>query len=52
MVEGHEIELILAALLAISEVLALSPLRSNSVFQLVKSILGAIELKKDDKKDE
>ena len=50
--EDFPLELVLAALLAVSELLAVSPLKSNSLFQLVKSILGAIELKKDDKKDE
>ena len=50
--EDFPLELVLAALLAVSELLAVSPLKSNSLFQLIKSILGAIELKKDDKKDE
>lgn len=50
--EGYEIELVLVALLAISEVLALSPLKSNSIFQLVRSLLGAITVKKDEEKKE
>ena len=45
--EEYKIELILAALLAISEVLALSPLKSNSLFQLVRNVLSAISVKKD-----
>ena len=51
----YPIELILAALLAISELLALSPLKSNSIFLLVKNILSSLVVKKDeieDKKDE
>ena len=50
--EDFPLELFLAALLAVSELLAVSPLKSNSLFQLIKSILGAIELKKDDKDEE
>ena len=48
--EDLPIGLILAALLAISEVLAASPLKSNSIFQLIKGILESISAKKDDKK--
>ncbi len=50
----YPIELILAALLAISELLAISPLKSNSVFQLIRSILQSVKLVKklEDKKDE
>lgn len=47
--EGYEIELVLVALLAISEVLALSPLKSNSLFQLIRNILGSIKVTKDKK---
>lgn len=51
--EGHELELILAALLAVSEVLALSPLKSNSLFQLLRSILAGLKVvKEEEKKDE
>ena len=48
MIDGHEFEVILAALLALSELLALSPLKSNSLFQLIKNILGSIKIAKDD----
>ena len=56
--DQYPIELILAALLAISELLALSPLKSNSLFQLLRNILGSLKIVKDesekveDKKDE
>ena len=49
MIEGHEIELVLVALLALSEVLALSPLKSNSLFQLIKTVLQSVSVKKDEK---
>jgi len=39
--------IIVAALLAISEVIALTPLKSNSVFQLIVSILKMISGKRD-----
>ena len=45
----YPIEVILGALLAISELLALSPLKSNSIFLLVKNILSSVVVKKDDK---
>ncbi len=47
--EDLPIEVILGALLAISELLALSPLKSNSIFLLVKNILSSVVVKKDDK---
>ena len=56
--DQYPIELILAALLAISELLALSPLKSNSLFQLIRNILGSLKIVKEeidkveDKKDE
>ena len=50
--EQYKVELILAALLAISEVLALSPLKSNSIFQMIKNVLGAVVAKKEVKKEE
>ena len=43
MLEQYTIELTLAALFAISELVALSPLKSNSIFQMVYSILKLIK---------
>lgn len=43
MLEQYTIELILVALLAISELIAISPLKSNSIFQLVHGILKSIK---------
>ncbi len=56
--EDFPVELVLAALLAVSELLAVSPLKSNSLFQLVRSILQSLKVAKEevekleDKKDE
>ena len=56
--EDFPLELVLAALLAVSELLAVSPLKSNSLFQLVRSILQSLKVAKEevekleDKKDE
>ena len=46
------LEIFLLALLALSEVIAVSPLKSNSVFQLIYNIIKAIKVKKDEKKIE
>ena len=44
--QGHEIELILVALLAMSEALSLIPaLKANSVFQLIWDILKKVKAK-------
>ena len=45
--EDLPIELILAALLAISELLAVSPLKSNSLFQLIRDILKSVKVDKN-----
>ena len=41
--EQNTIALILVALLAVSELIAISPLKSNSIFQLVHGILKSIK---------
>ena len=51
MLEGHELELALLLLLAASELLAVSPLKSNSLYELGKNVLGALKLAKDDFQD-